>query len=187
MSPHIRRLDPLATLTTRPERPDPEATLCAHLEARDEACPDCAYRLSGLPEARCPECGLALRLSMFVGLGRLMEHLRQGVAWGTLRLPFLAAAWGVAWAVMIVSMRLGRPAPGGVPSDPIARLSAGGELFAVTMHLCMGVACLGLGITLLMTQEAWTRERSWRFWAVCASVAGFVHAPALLRFMPPFA
>lgn len=154
--------------------------LAEHLATHRETCPDCRYDLEGVSACRCPECGLALRASMFVGVGRALENVRLGMAWGLLRLPFMAGAWSLGWAMLIAFTRLSKPMPGATGANPIQRLAAAGELYTVTFQGLMGLAYLGLGVGLWVCRADWQRDRTWRLWLLAACVVAFIHAPSLL-------
>mgnify|MGYP001794536824 CR=1 FL=1 len=160
--------------------PMEEAVLNDHFAKRCERCPDCSYTLDAGTGACCPECGLSLRASMFLGAGRYVEHARQGVGWGVARLPFFAGLWTLGWALFIAWMRLTKPVTAAVGADPFERLSAAGELYGVVLNAILGAAFVFFGVLLWISRSEWQRDRTWRFWGLAAVVVVGVHAPALI-------
>ncbi|MGH7132861.1 MAG: hypothetical protein ACREJO_13045 [Phycisphaerales bacterium] len=101
------------------------AALRDHIAANDSVCPACSYRLAGLPEVRCPECGKPITLEALVeneaGVADTNDHFGN----------FITFVLGCLFLLALCTSSIGLV--GGISGlmesiqsrNPIARLAAG--------------------------------------------------------------
>jgi hypothetical protein len=153
-----------------------EAELLVDVMAgRDMPCPVCDYNLRGIAQARCPECGAALRLE--VG----SENLVLG-----------------PWLVAIISLAMGAGFDGVVAvlmsfgllvNPPVSPGETTVVLVILGVFITLAGLCAG-GIAMLVARrKPWRRRRprgQWRLaWIIFASVfvAHAAYGAALTRFI----
>ncbi|MCA9310274.1 MAG: hypothetical protein KDA21_03660 [Phycisphaerales bacterium] len=128
-------------------------TLLTWLEAHDERCPVCGYRLQGLTAPTCPECGGVLRLCVDV------LHIRQRAWMLALLGPALGLGFtGVTGFMMSVAglvEMLRNPAP--LPYQPVVIAATMGTLVLVNSVLLWQVARARRRFLAGTTWERWRR------------------------------
>ena len=72
--------DPAQDLAFLREHLDAEA-LHAHIAANDSVCPNCSYRLAGLANLRCPECGHQIDLHELAGHEARVRQWADPLRW----------------------------------------------------------------------------------------------------------
>jgi hypothetical protein len=145
---------------------DPDAAALLDLASRrSPPCPVCDYNLHGIREARCPECGAALRLE--IG----SENLRLGPWLLAMLGPALAIGFdGVVTVLMTVGFSLNPP------RGP-AELTIAGTILGVFVALVAG--CALIVAALVRRRKAWHRRplaTQWRHALFLLASVFAVHA-----------